>query len=184
MANYNVTITNGQGSQAMKAGSYAVTAIQAQGYDLTSLAPTSYTATQSEGTGTFTLSASGTLTFVVNESGASGGTPVTSGSIVMTDQAGTTQYGSPVTISATGEAIFSNVPYGTSSSPFILYFKQLSSDENHNIYEGVITVQMESETQTGYVQNTPIATQNITLTDANYSGLSIPSATLNFEQNQ
>ena len=181
MSNYTVTITNGQGSQAMKAGNYTVTAIEANGYDLTSLSPTSYTATTNQGSGTFTLSASGTLTFVVNETGASGGTPITAGSIVMTDQAGTIQYGSPITISATGEAVFNNVPYGSSGSPFVLYFKQLSSDENHNIHDAVITVQMQSETQTEYVQNTLIATQNFTLNDANYSGLEIPTATLSFE---
>ena len=184
MSNYNVTITNGQGSASMKAGTYTVTATQANGYDLTSLSPTSYTAGQSEGSGAFTLSASGTLTFVVNETGASGGTPVTSGSIVMTDQAGTTQYGNPVTISSTGEAVFNNVPYGTGDKPFTLYFKQLTTDENHNIIESVIVVGMGSETQTEYLQNTPIATQNFTLTDANYSGLPISDATLNFEENQ
>ena len=184
MANYNVNITNGQGSVAMKAGTYTVSATQAEGYDLTSLAPTSYTATASEGSGAFTLSASGTLTFVVNESGASGGTPVTSGSIVMTDSTGNTQYGSPVSIDSNGQAVFDNVPYGSSGSPFTLYFKQLSTDDNHNIHEGLITVGMGSQTQTEYIQNTPIATQNITLTDANYSGLPINSAILNFEENQ
>ena len=56
--------------------------------------------------------------------------------------------------------------------------------ENHNIIESVIVVGMGSETQTEYLQNTPIATQNFTLTDANYSGLPISDATLNFEENQ
>lgn len=50
------------------------------------------------------------------------------------------------------------------------------------IYEGVITVSMESETQTDYILNSPIAEQTITLNDANYSGLKIPSAELNFEE--
>lgn len=183
MSNYNVTITNGQGTSNMKAGTYTVSATEANGYDVTTLSPTSYTATTQEGAGTFTLSATGTLTFVVNETGAQGGTPVTSGTIVMTDSTGTTEYGTAVNISATGEAVFNNVPYGTQESPYNLYFKQLTTDENHNIHEGVIIVSMASQTQTEYVQNLAIALQTISLTDANYSGLPIENATLNFAEN-
>ena len=173
MATYDVTITNGQGSQLMKAGTYTVSATSAPGYDLSTLTPTNYTAPTTAATGTFTLSANGTLTFVVNETGASGGTPVTSGTIVMTDSTGNTQYGSAVTIN-------SNVPYGSSETPYTLYFKQLTTDETHNIYEGVITVSMASQNQTEYLLNSPIAEQTFDLTDANYSGLPINSATLNF----
>ena len=182
MANYNLNITDGEGKIAMKAGEYNVLVVSAPGYDTTSLSPTTYTATGTAGTGTFTLSASGTLTFVVNDTGASGGNPVTSGTIVMTDSTGSEEYGTPVTIGATGEAVFNNVPYGSSGTPFTLYFKQLTTDDTHNIYEGVITVSMESETQTDYILNSPIAEQTITLNDANYSGLKIPSAELNFEE--
>ena len=183
MANYNVTITDGTGSQSMKAGAYNVTVTNAPGYDVTSLTPTTYTAGTSAGSGAFTLSANGTLTIVVNETGEHGGTPVTSGSIVMTDSSGNTQYGSEVSINSNGEAVFNNVPYGTTETPFTLYFKQLSTDANHNIHEGVISVDMANQTQTKYVQNTPIALQTITLTDANYSGLPIPNATMEFSQN-
>ena len=183
MASYNVTITNGQGSQAMKAGTYDVVATSANGYDTTSLLPTTYTVADVAGTGTFTLCANGTLTFVVNETGASGGKPVTSGTIIMTDSTGNETYGSAVTIGATGEAVFNNVPYGSSETPYTLYFKQLTTDDNHNIYQGVITVSMTSQTQTEYVQNTAIALQTFTVTDANYSGLPVQNATINFTQN-
>ena len=182
MANYNVTITNGTGSQAMKAGTYNVSATSAHGYDITTLSPTTYTATDSTGTGTFTLSANGTLTLVFNETGASGGTPITTGSVVMRDSTGNTQYGNSITINSTGEAVFNNVPFGDSETPFKLYFKQLTTDDNHNIYESVIVVDMTSQTQTQYVQNTEIALQTITLTDSNYSGLPIGNATLSFNQ--
>ena len=180
MSNYNVTITNGHGSANMKAGTYTVSATEANGYDVTTLSPTTYTATTAHGTGTFTLSATGTLTFVVNETGAQGGTPVTSGTIVMTDETGSVEYGTAVSISATGEAVFNNVPHGTTGTPYTLYFKQLTTDKNHNIHEGVITVSMTSENQTEYIENTPTAEQTITLTDANYEGLPIENATLNF----
>lgn len=180
MSSYNVTITNGQGTANMKAGTYTVSATEAQGYDVTTLSPTSFTATSQEGSGTFTLSATGTLTFVVNETGAQGGTPITSGSIIMTDSTGTTQYGTAVEINSNGEAVFNNVPHGTSETSYVLYFKQLATDEGHNIYEDVISVSMQSQTQTEYVLNTEAAEQTITLTDANYAGLPIDNATLNF----
>ncbi len=180
MANYNVTITNGTGSQAMQKGSYTVSAI-ANGYDASTLSPTTFNAGESETSQAFTLSANGTLTFNVNETGAAGGTPITSGSLVMTDSTGATEYGQPVTINASGDAVFNNVPYGSTGEPFQLYFKQLSTDDDHNIFEGVISVAMTSQTQTEYVQNTPIATQTFTLTDANY-GLPIDGQ-LNFTSN-
>ena len=183
MANYQVTITNGAGSASMKAGAYTVAATSAPGYDLTSLSPASFTATESAGSQAFTLTAQGTLTFIVNETGAAGGTPVTGGTIVMTDSTGNTQYGSPVTIGSDGTAVFNNVPYGDGTSPVTLYFKQLTTDESHNVHTGVVTVSMTAQTQTEYIQNTPIALQSFTLTDATYSGLPVGSATLSFTEN-
>lgn len=177
MATINVQITNGTGSESMKRGSYTVS-VNANGYDSASLSPTSYTATDSEGSGAFTLSATGVLTLIFNETGAAGGTPITAGSVVMTDSTGNVQYGSPITISATGEAVFNNVPF--SETPYVLYFTQLSSDDAHNEFVGVITVNMTDAAQTQYVLNTPIALQTFTLTDANYAGLPIADATLTF----
>lgn len=177
MANYNVTIKNGTGSQAMKSGEYSVTAT-ANGYDTTSLNPKTFTAGRTEGSQTFSLSANGTLTLNVNETGAVGGTPITSGTIIMTDSTGIAEYGSEVTIGGKGDAVFNNVPYGTSGEPFTLYFKQLTSDENHNIFDGIITISMISQEQTEYVQNIANAVQTFTLIDENY-GMPI-SGTLNF----
>ena len=178
MANYNVQITIGSGSENMKKGAYSVT-VSAAGYDATSLSPTSYTATESAGSGSFTVSADGVLTLVFNETGAQGGTPVTGGSVVMTDSTGSTEYGSAVTIDATGQAVFNNVPY-IDGTGYQLYFVQKSSDDSHNVYSGVISVSMETATQTQYVLNSPIAAQSFTLTDANYSGLPVADATLVF----
>lgn len=180
MANYNVTISNGTGSQRMQKGTYSVTATAA-GYDESSLSPNTFTATDATGSQAFTLSANGTLTFNVNETGAAGGTPITSGSVIMTDSTGATEYGTAQTIGADGNVVFNNVPYGTDDAPFRLYFKQLSTDDDHNIFEGVITVDMTSQTQTEYIQNTATAEQNFTLLDANY-GLPI-DGTLNFTGN-
>lgn len=182
MSNYNVTITNGSGSQLMNPGEYTVSATYAPGYDLTSLSPTTYTATVPSGTGAFTLEASGTLTIIFNETGAEGGTPITSGMVVMTDQTGNTQYGSVVNIDSSGTAVFNNVPYGSVGTPYTLYFKQLATDSDHNIYADVFTVSMESATQTEYILNTHIpTTQTLSLTDTNYTGLPVGNAVLEFE---
>ncbi len=181
MANYTVTFTNGTGSKAMQNGTYTVSATQADGYDLSTLAPTTFTATQAGATEAFTLTANGTLTFNVNETGAADGTPITAGTIVMTDATGTTEYGKPVTIGADGNAVFANVPYGTAGEPFQLYFKQLTSDDNHNVFEGVIPVSMTAQTQTEYIQNVATATQSFSLRDATYD---LPiNGELSFTQN-
>ncbi len=180
MANYNVTITNGSGSEAMQRGTYTVSAT-AVGYDASTLTPTTFTATDATGSESFTLSANGTLTLNVNETGAAGGTPITSGSLIMTNATGTEDYGQAVTVGADGNAVFANVPYGDADTPFTLYFRQLSTAEGYNPYDGVITVQMSAQTETEYVQNTAIAEQTFTLTDANY-GLPI-DGTLNFTSN-
>ena len=178
MANYNVQITNGQGTESMKSGNYSV-AVSATGYEATTLSPTTYTAGVSAGSGSFTVSANGVLTLIFNETGAEGGTPITSGSVVMTDATGNTEYGSAITIDASGQAVFNNVPYDA-NSPYVLYFVQKETDAGHNPYSGVITVNMASASQTEYVLNSPIAAQTFTLTDANYAGLPVASATLTF----
>ncbi len=167
MATYNVTINNGTGSQVMQAGSYDVTAT-AFGYDTSTLTPKTFTATGAPATQAFTLSANGTLTLTVNDTGAAGGTPVTGGSFVMTDETGATEYGQPITVDGSGNAVFNNVPYGTTDQPFRLYFKQLTAADGFNPVQGVVTVDMTAQTQTEYVQNAAAAEQTFTLTDANY----------------
>ena len=184
MENYNVTIINGTGSQTMNSGNYTVSAIYAPGYDMATLSPTSYTTTSSTSTGEFTISATGTLTITFNETGEAGGAPITSGTVVMTNSTGTVEYGSVVEINSNGTATFSNVPFGSTQSAYTLYFKQLSSDANHNIYSSVFSVGMGSQTQQEYVVNTlKSVLQNFTLTDANYPELPIYNAVLQFENN-
>ena len=185
MANYNVTIINGKGSQTMETGNYSVSAVYAPGYDMLTLSPTSFTANSSTSTGAFTISANGTLTIIFNETGAEGGTPITSGTVVMTDSTGTTQYGEVVEIDSNGSAVFNNVPYGSEQSAYTLYFKQLTSDENHNIYQNVFGVGMGGQTQTEYLENTlKSVLQNFTLTDANYPELPVYNAVLKFENDE
>lgn len=180
MADYNVSIVNGEGSLTMKTGAYSVTATYAPGYNMNSLSPTNFTVSPQTVTGNFTLSATGTLTIIFNETGAEGGTPITSGTVVMTDSTGTKEYGQPVSIGTDGTAIFNNVPYGSAESGYTLYFKQLTSDTDHNIYPDVFTVGMGGQTQTEYIQNTSKnVLQSFTLTDENY-GLPVYNANLEF----
>ena len=182
MANYNVTIINGSGLQSMNPGNYSVSAIYAPGYDMETLSPTTFTATSSSATGAFTIAATGTLTITFNETGEAGGTPITSGSVVMTDSTGNVQYGEVVQVDSNGTATFNNVPFGSEQSAYTLYFKQLSSDENHNAYPSVFAVGMGAATQQEYVINTPKSVpQSFTLTDTNYSGLPVYNAELQFE---
>ena len=185
MANYNVTIINGSGSQTMETGEYSVSAIYAPGYDMSSLTPTSYSATSTTSTGAFKISATGTLTIIFNETGAEGGTPITSGTVVMTDSTGTNQYGSVVDIDSNGTATFKNVPFGSEQAAYTLYFKQLTSDENHNVYPTVFAVGMGDSTQTEYILNDlKSVLQNFTLTDANYPKLPVYNAVLKFENDE
>lgn len=177
MANYNVQITNGSGSANMQSGNYSV-GVVATGYEANTLSPTSYTVTGSAGTGNFTIAACGVLTIVFNETGAEGGTPITSGSVVMTDSTGETEYGSPVSVNSNGEAVFDKVPFDM-ENPYHLYFKQLASDENHAPYPDVFDVGMGQENQTEYVINNRICEENFTLTDENY-GFPVEDAILSF----
>lgn len=181
MADYEVTITDGVGSKKMKLGNYIVSATSAPGYDTSSLTPTSLSVTNPSQTGAFTLTANGTLTFT--ETGAAGGTPIISGTVAMTDATGETQYGSAVNIDATGSATFNNVPYGTAQDGYALYLKQLTSDDDHEVYSEVISVNMTGSTQTEYVKNEhkPVD-PNITLTDATYTNMPVKNAVLMFQQ--
>lgn len=185
MNDYNVTIINGSGSETMIPGEYSVSAIYAPGYDMATLSPTSYTAPSSTSTGNFTIAATGTLTITFNETGAAGGTPITSGTVVMTDSTGETQYGQVVEIDSNGTATFNNVPYGSDQSAYTLYFKQLTSDASHNVYENVFAVGMGAQTQQEYIINTSKEVlQNFTLTDANYANLPVYNATLQFDSSE
>ena len=178
MSQYVVSITNGAGSQNLPAGNYDVSAA-VTGYNGV-LDPDAFTATTSTGSQAFTIEATGALTLNINETGASGGAPITGGTFIRCNQAGTQNYGTAKTVSALGVCSFSNVPYGTALAPYTLYVKQLTSDESHSIHSGVISIDMEAATQSNYVQNLPAALQSFTFTDANYAGLNI-SGSLTFD---
>ena len=170
-----ITINNGQGTSELINDTYTVTA-SVPGYDNTSINPSSVTVEAGTNSYNFTIAATGTLTLHVTEEGTSGGTPIVGASFVRTDSTGT-EYGTAVTTNAEGNAIFSNVPFASTSAPTI-YYKQTASDGEHEFSSAVQSTTMTSSTSTIEIQNMVGATRTINLTDANYANLPIETANL------
>ena len=163
-----VTITNGSGTVDLINGSYNITA-SVPGYDDSSLNPSSIVVSADTNTYAFTISADGTLTIHVTEDGTSSGTPVVGATFVRTDSEGN-EYGTEITSDSSGNAVFNNVPYAASNAP-IIYFKQLSSDGEHEFSNLVQSVTLTTSTFTEVIENTKAATRTITLNDTNYGNL-------------
>ena len=166
----SIEISNGSGSASIINGTYTVTASVA-GYDNTTIDPSSLTIDAQTNSYALTISADGTLTLHVTEDGTAGGTPVVGATFVRTSFNGT-EYGSTITTDSNGNAIFNNVPYDSTNAP-IVYYKQLSSDGDHEYSSSVQSTTLTTSTQTVEIENAPGATRTITLTDANYTNLPI-----------
>ena len=172
-----VNIVNGSGTVELINDTYSVSADVA-GYDNSTIDPTTVSVEAGTNSYSFTISANGTLTLHVTEDGTSSGTPIIGATFVRTDVSGN-QYGTTITSDANGDALFNSVPYDNTSAPTI-YFKQLSSDGDHEFNADVQNTTLSSQTATLEIQNSPGQTRTINLTDANYSNLPIGSATLTF----
>lgn len=172
---YVVTITNGSGNKAIINGTYGVTGA-VTGYDETTLLPTSQVVSDGVNTYAFTVAATGALTLRVTEDGTAGGTPVSGASFARCDSAGNV-YGAPITTDASGTAVFPHVPFAESEAPLI-YYKQTTSDGDHEFDPALINTTMTTATKTIEIMNMPAAVRTITLTDPNYAGLPIASGTL------
>ncbi len=171
----SIEITNGSGSASIINGSYSVTS-SVSGYDNTSINPSSVTIDASTNTYAFTISADGTLTLHVTEDGTAGGTPVVGATFSRTSFNGT-EYGATVTTDSNGDAVFNNVPYDATNAP-IVYYKQLTSDGDHEFSSTVQSTTLTTSTQTVEIENAVGATRTINLTDANYANLPIEDGTL------
>lgn len=170
-----INITNGTGTAKLINDNYTVTA-NAVGYNNSSINPNNVNIVNGTNTYAFTISASGTLTLHVTEEGTSSGTPVVGATFVRTDSNGNT-YGAPIVTDASGNAVFNNVPYSASNAP-IIYFKQTSSDGNHEFEDEVQSTTLSTNTKTLQIKNEAGATRKINLTDANYANLPIANATI------
>lgn len=170
-----VNITNGVGTSELINDTYTVEA-NVVGYDNTSINPNSVEIIEGTNTYNFTIAATGVLTLHVTEDGTSTGTPIVGAVFERTDSSGTS-YGSPITTDQDGNAVFNNVPFAASGAPLI-YYKQTSSDGDHEFSSAVANTSMTTSTQTVEIQNSVGATRTINLTDANYANLPIDSASL------
>lgn len=164
---YNITITNGVGTESILNGNYSATA-NVNGYNNASINPDSVSVVDGTNTYSFTIAAEGTLTLHVSEDGTSTGTPVVGATFVRTDAEGN-EYGTAITTDASGNAVFANVPYGENAPA--VYFKQTASDGEHEYSISVTSVTLTNQTQTEEIQNALPASRTINLTDANYANL-------------
>ena len=171
----NVTITNGTGTANLINDTYSVTA-EVTGYNNASIDPNSLIVTDSVNSYALTIAATGTLTLHVTDDGTASGTPIVGATFVRTDSTGT-EYGTPITSDASGDAVFNNVPFAATGAPTI-YFKQTASDGDHEFVTTVQNTTMTTSTSTVQIQNPIGALRTITLTDENYTNLHIDSATL------
>lgn len=170
-----VTITNGVGTGEIINGAYTVDA-NVVGYDNTSINPNSVNIVEGTNSYAFTVAATGTLTLHVTEDGTESGVPIVGATFIRTDSVGT-EYGTQITTDAQGNAVFNNVPFAQTGAPLV-YYKQLSSDGDHEFSSDVVNTSLTTSTLTEQIQNTVGATRTINLTDANYANLPIDSATL------
>ncbi len=174
MAN-QVIITNGSGSTNLINGSYSVTG-EVVGYDSTTIDPSSITVEEGTNNYNLTIAATGTLTLHVSEDGTSSGTPIVGATFKRCDSTGV-EYGNVITTDSSGNAVFNNVPYAATSAPTI-YYKQLTSDGEHEFVNTLQSTTMNTSTDIVEVTNSLGAVRTISLTDANYLNLPIESGTI------
>jgi hypothetical protein len=171
---YEITISNGTGTATVENSTYSVTA-NVPGYDNTTISPTSVTVSQSTSSYNFTISATGTLTIHITEDGTASGTAVEGATLVRTDSSGTA-YGTPITTDASGNAVFNNVPFGTSTPT--IYYKQTATATDHSFDDTVQSITMTNSTQTVEIENPTTNPITVNLLDANYENLQVDSGTI------
>lgn len=172
---YNISITNGEGAENILNGDYTVTA-SSNGYDGSTIDPASITVVEGTNEYSFTIGATGTLTLHVTEDGTSTGTAVVGATFIRCDSEGNT-YGTEITTDSTGNAVFNNVPYASTDAP-IIYYKQTKSDGAHAFDDMLKNTTLTTSTSTIEIENNIPALRTIKLTDENYDGLDIASATI------
>lgn len=172
-----INISNGTGTGELINGAYTVSA-DVNGYDNSSINPTNVTVVAGTNSYAFTISATGTLTLHVTDDGTTTGNPIVGATFYRTDIIGT-EYGSVITTDANGDAVFNNVPYAATGAPTI-YYKQTSSDGEHEFDSTIQSTSMTTSTSTIEVENPVGATRTITLTDENYSNLPISTGSITF----
>ena len=179
MAKHNVKISDGKGSIRLVEGVYNASA-SVPGYDSSTLTPTSVEFRDDVETYTFSISAKGVLTIHVSEEGVSGSVPVVGAKFVRANSDGGLVSQEAIT-DESGNAVFRNVPYSSTSKPRV-YFKQLLGDDVHSFSEDLNSVEMNEENVVMEVQNPLAANRNFVLTDTNFANITIADGDLYFER--
>lgn len=172
-----INISNGTGTGELINDTYSVTA-SVPGYDSTTIDPSSVSVVEGTNTYGFTISVTGSLTLHVTDDGTSSGTPIVGATFIRTDSTGT-EYGTSISTDTNGDAVFSNVPFDLNGAP-VIFFKQTSSDGDHEFDNTVQNISMTTSTLTVQIQNAVGATRTIGLTDVNYANLPIETGSLTF----
>ena len=170
-----ININNGSGTSQLINDDYTVSA-NVTGYENSTINPTNVSIIEGTNNYDFTIAANGTLTLHVTEDGTDSGVAVTGASFIRTDSTGN-EYGLAIISDDNGNAVFNNVPYATSDAPLI-YYKQTSSDGNHEFDTTIKSTSLATQTQTIQIQNSPGEQRTIKLTDSNYTNLPIENAQL------
>ncbi len=171
MAQHIIPITNGNGSKELANGNYNVVA-NVSGYDNATILPETQEITEGIDSYSFTIAATGTLTLHVSDDGTDIGVPIQGATFYRCDAEGNT-YGDLIESDVDGNAVFENVPYLDGEEGPTIYFKQVSSDGEHDFNQDLQTTTLDQETKTVEILNPEAAARTFTLTDANYANLPI-----------
>lgn len=173
---YTITILNGSGSGNVLNGNYAVSA-NVNGYLNASIDPANLVVVEGTNTYNLAIAADGTLTLHVTDDGTTGGNPIIGATFYRTNSTGDVNYGNAVTTDSNGNAVFANVPYGSTGVPTI-YYKQTTSDGDHEFDSNVRSITMTTQVDTIQIANPAASLRTFNLVDKNYSGLPIDSGTI------
>lgn len=166
-----IPITNGIGSKEITNGTYSVEA-DFQGYDNTTIQPNSQEIKEGVSEYNFTIEAKGTLTLHVTDDGTSVGVQIVGATFYRCDRDGKT-YGNIITTNQDGNAVFEKVPFLTNGEAPTIYFKQITSDGEHEFNNELQNIKMDAESKTVEIQNTSSVERTFKITDANYTNLPI-----------
>ena len=172
---YTISIVNGEGSANILNGEYSVST-NVTGYDNSTIDPTSVTIVEGTNSYDFAVGATGTLTIHVSDNGTASGISIVGATFIRCDSLGNT-YGTEITSDSSGNAVFANVPFDSTNAPLI-YYKQLSSDGEHDFDDTLKNTSLSTQTGTVEVLNPSPALRTINYTDLNYDGLKIDSGSI------
>lgn len=166
-----IPITNGMGTKEIINGTYNVTA-EFTWYDASSIQPTSVEVVENTAEYVFTIAATGTLTLHISDDGTDVGVPIEGATFQRCDADGNV-YGDVITSDVDGNAVFEHMPFSADGTTPTIYYKQLSSDGEHEFNSELQNTTMAEGTVTLEVGNAAAAEKTFKITDANYENLPI-----------